>query len=138
MIASEIKQLKTGSRELRKFGLLVGGVFTALGVVSWLRHKPAAPWLLTPGVLLMVFGLLAPRTLKYIYLAWMSLAIVLGFVVSNILLTVFFFVVITPIGFIARCSGKDFLGLKLDSKAASYWLPREKKLRKPEEYERQF
>ncbi len=138
MIASEIKQLKTGPRELRKSGLLVGGVFTALGVVSWLRHKPAAPWLLTPGVLLMVFGLLAPRTLKYIYLAWMSLAIVLGFVVSNILLTVFFFVVITPIGFIARCSGKDFLGLKLDPKAASYWLPREKKLRKPEEYERQF
>ena len=126
MIASEIKQLKTGPRELRKFGLLVGGVFTALGLVSWLRHKPAAPWLLTPGIILMIFGLVAPRALKYIYIVWMSLAIVLGFVISNVLLTVFFFVVITPIGFIARCSGKDFLGLKLDPNAASYWLPREK------------
>jgi hypothetical protein len=138
MIRSEIKELKTGWRELRKFGLLVGLVFAALGVGSWLRHKPAAPYLLTPGVLLMFFALAAPRALKYVYIVWMSLAIVLGFVVSNILLTLFFFVIITPIGFIARCSGKDFLSLKPDRKAASYWLPREKKSRKPQEYERQF
>jgi Saxitoxin biosynthesis operon protein SxtJ len=136
MIRSEIRQLKTGPRDLRKFGLLVGGVFAALSV--WLRHKPAGPWLLTAGVLLMFFGWVAPRALKYVYLAWMSLAIVLGFVVSRVLLTLFFFLVITPIGFMARCSGKDFLGLKLDRKAASYWLPREKKSRRPEEYERQF
>jgi polyferredoxin len=138
LIRSEIKQLKTGPRELRNFGLLVGGVFTALGLLAWLRHKHAAPWLLTPGVLLMFFGLAASRALKFVYLAWMSMAIVLGFAVSTVLLTLLFFAVITPIGFIARCAGKDFLGLKLDPKAASYWMPREKRARKPQEYERQF
>jgi hypothetical protein len=138
MIRSEINQLRAGARELRKFGLLVGGVLAALGMVSWLRHKPSAPRLWAPGVLLMFFGWVAPRALKYVYLAWMSLAIVLGFVVSNVVLTLFFYVVIMPIGILARCAGKDFLGLKLDSNAASYWLPRERKLGKPEEYERQF
>jgi hypothetical protein len=138
MIRGEIQQLKTGPREWRKFGLLVGGVFTGLGVVSWLRHKAAAPYLLTPGVLLVFCGLVMSQALKYVYLLWMSLAIVLGFVVSSVLLFLLFCVVITPIGFLARCSGKDFLGLKLDPKAASYWLPREKKPRKPQDYERQF
>jgi hypothetical protein len=138
MIRGEIKELKTGPAELRKFGLLVGGVFALLGAVAWLRHKPVAPFLLTPGILLIFFGLAAPKALKYVYLVWMSLAIVLGFVVSNILLTLLFYAVVTPIGLMARCSGKDFLGLKLDPKAASHWLPCEKKARKPEEYERQF
>jgi Saxitoxin biosynthesis operon protein SxtJ len=137
-IRNEIKQLKTGARELCKFGLLVGGVFTALGAILLLRHRSAAPYFLAIGGFLIVAGLIAPRTLKYIYVVWMSLAIVLGFVVSGILLTLFFFLVITPIGLVARCFGNDFLSLKLDRTAASYWIPREHKPKTQAEYERQF
>ncbi len=39
MIRDEIKQLKTGARELCKFGLLVGGVFALLGLILLLRHR---------------------------------------------------------------------------------------------------
>ncbi|HZF02472.1 MAG TPA: SxtJ family membrane protein [Methylomirabilota bacterium] len=137
-IRDEIKQLKTGARELRKFGFLVGGVFAALGVVLLLRHRPAAPYLLGIGGFLILFGLIAPRALKHIYLVWMSLAVVLGFIVSSVLLTLFFFLVITPIGWVARCFGNDFLSLKLNRAAASYWIPRERKPKAPAEYERQF
>ena len=138
MIRDEIKQLKTGKRELRKFGLLVGGVFALLGVILLLRHRAAAPYFLIAGALLILPGLIVPRGLKFIYIAWMSLAIVLGFVVSGVLLILFFFLVITPIGLVARCLGNDFLNLKLDGAAASYWMPREHKPKSPVEYERQF
>ena len=138
MILEEIKQLKTGARELRKFGLLVGGVFAALGLVLWLRHRPSCPYFLAAGALLIGFGLVAPRALKYVYIAWMFLAIVLGFVVSNVLLVLFFFVVMTPIGLVARAVGKDFLSLKLQRAAPTYWIPRERKTKSPSEYERQF
>jgi uncharacterized iron-regulated membrane protein len=138
MIHCEIKQLKTGTRELRKFGLLVGGVFALLGVILLLRHRPAAPYFLIAGALLIMPGLIAPRVLKHIYIAWMSLAIVLGFVVSGVVLILFFLLIITPIGWVARCLGNDFLNLKLDRAAASYWMPREHKPKTPAEYERQF
>ena len=139
MILLDIKELKTGLRELRKFGLLVGGVFALLGLVWLLRGKPHYPWALFPGILLIAFGILLPRALKYIYIGWMSLAMVLGFIVSNVLLTLFFFVVITPIGLIARLSGKDFLRLKIDHAANSYWLSRESKPAKSAtDYDRQF
>jgi hypothetical protein len=138
MIRGEIKQLKTGARELRKFGLLVGGVFALLGVILLLRHRPAAPYFLIPGALLILSGLAAPRALKPIYIAWMSLAIVLGFVVSGVVLILFFLLVITPIGLAARCLGNDFLSLKLDRAAASYWTPRKHPPKSPAEYERQF
>ncbi len=138
MVRDEIKQLKTGPRDLRKFGLMVGGVFAALGLIMLLRHKPHYPWFLTPGIILIVAGAVVPKALKYVYIAWMSLAIVLGLIVSTILLTLFFFLVVTPIGLVARMVGKDFLRLKLDKQASSYWIPRPKTPKAPAEYERQF
>jgi hypothetical protein len=139
MLFKDIKELKTGKRELRNFGLLVGGVFVVLGVLFLLRHKPHYGWFLVPGIGLMVMGVIIPAALKQVYIGWMSLAIVLGFIVSNVVLTLFFFLVITPIGLVARAVGKDFLRLKLDRKASTYWLPRERHLAKTQaDYERQF
>src|SRR5258707_12596162 len=137
MILEEIKTLKTSERDLRKFGLLVGAIFAAL--CSWLRHKPAAPYLFTIGILLVFFGWVAPRALKYVYIVWMSLAIVLGFLGSSVLLTLFFFAVITPIGLLARLCGKDFLSLRLDAKTPTYWIARARNTSKsPTQYEQQY
>lgn len=139
MIREELKHLSTTPRDLRKFGLLVGGVFALLGGWFLFRHKPVGPYLLAPGALLMLLGLVLPRILRPIYIAWMAMAFVLGLIVSTILLTLFFFLVITPTGLIARLLGKDFLSRKLDRRATSYWLPRDRTTaRPPSDYERQF
>ena len=139
MIREEIKELKTGIRELRNFGLLVGAVLVALGVLFLMRGKARYPYFLAPGVLLLFFGAVFPRALKYIYLAWMSLAIVLGFFVSTLILTLFFILVITPIGLAARLLGKDFLRLKLDRRGSTYWISRKSRPpRSPAEYGQQF
>jgi hypothetical protein len=138
MIREDIKQLKTGERELRKFGWLVGGVLAALGTFMWLRHKIYFPYFLGPGIALVVSGFLFPKALKYVYIAWMSVAIVIGFVVSTVILTIFFLLVITPIGLIARLCRKDFLSLKIQRKAPTYWIPRERLVKTAAEYEQQF
>jgi len=139
MIREEIKQLKTGTRELRNFGLLVGAVFAMLGLLFWMRSKPHYPYFLVLGSLLLVFGAAFPRALKHVYVAWMSLAIVLGFIVSTVILTLFFILVITPIGLTARLLGKDFLRLKLDRRESTYWISRKSRPpRSPAEYGQQF
>jgi hypothetical protein len=137
-IREDIKQLKTGDRDLRKFGIMVGGVFAVLGVLLLLRHKAHYPYFLWPGVGLVALGATVPRALKWIYIVWMSLAFVLGFVMAHVILTLFFFLVITPTGLLARLTGKDFLSLKLDRAAPSYWIPRDPKPKLPADYERQF
>ena len=137
-IREDIKQLKTDSATLRKFGLAVGGVFLGLGLLFLWRHPNRTPYFAWPGGVLMALGIVAPQLLRWVYIAWMSLAFVLGFVMAHVILTLFFFFVITPVGLLARLTGKDFLSLKLDHAAKSYWLPREQKARKPEDYERQF
>jgi hypothetical protein len=138
MILEDLKQLKSGPRELRKFGLMVGGVFAGLGLLAWVRGKPHFPWLLTPGAGLMLLGLIFPRSLKPVYLAWMSVALVLGFIVSHVILVLLFLLAITPIGLAARLCGRDFLRLKIDRSASSYWLRREQTAKSKADYERQF
>jgi hypothetical protein len=139
MIREELKDLQTDPAALRKFGLTVGGVFVLIGGWFLFRHKPLGPFLLIPGALLVTFGLVLPKTLKHAYVGWMALAFSLGLIVSTLLLTLFFFVVVTPIGLATRLLGKDFLAQKLDLQAQSYWLSRDPSVvRQRSDYERQF
>ena len=137
-IRDDIKGLKTGDRDLRKFGLMVGGVFAALGILMLLRHKAHYPYFLLPGTVLVLFGAILPRALKWIYIAWMSVAFVLGFVMAHLILAVLFYLILTPLGLVARLAGKDFLSLKLDRAAKSYWIPRAQNSKSASDYERQF
>jgi hypothetical protein len=138
MIRTELKRLKLGPKDLRKFGLLVGGAFLLLGGWFLFRHKSWYPWFLAPGVLLVGLGLVAPRALKQAYLGWMAMAFALGLVVSTVLLTLFYYLVVTPVGLLAKLVGKDFLGLRRSASARSYWLPRQGGPRPPADYEQQF
>jgi hypothetical protein len=138
MIREELQELSTSKRDLRKFGLVVGGVFLLLGGLFLWRHKPLWPCFLTPGVLLAFFGLAAPRMLKVVYIAWMALAFSMGLVVSTLVLCICFFLIITPLALVGRICGKDFLSEKLDPNAKSYWLRREVLARQPADYEQQF
>ncbi|MHB8522748.1 MAG: SxtJ family membrane protein [Limisphaerales bacterium] len=139
MIREELNQLKSGPKELRKFGLTVGAVFLLLaGWLCW-RHRPAGPYLLIPGAPLVVLGLAYPRCLRWVYLAWMTAAFVMGALVSTVLLTVFFYLIFTPVGWLARSLGRDFLHRKWEPQAKSYWLARDPSTPKQRsDLERQF
>jgi polyferredoxin len=139
MIREELKSLKTSTRELRRFGLTVGVVFLLLATWFGWRGKWFYPYLLAVGVGLIVPGLVFPAVLRPVYIAWMAMAFMVGLVVSTFLLTLFFYIVVTPIGIAARLFGKDFLSEKWNTEANSYWLPvRRSEPRRKEEFEQQF
>ena len=138
MIGQELRSLPCSKRDLRNFGLLVGGIFLLLSAWFFFRHKPAAPYLLIPGAPLFLCGLIAPTTLRLAYLIWMSLGLILGLIVGTILLTIFYFTVMTPIGWIARLTGRDFMNRKFERNAATYWTPRPASELTPARLEQQF
>jgi len=137
-IRQQINDLKTDTPDLRKFGLLVGGVLCGFGLLLLLRHKTNYPYFFWPGAVLIAFGSIWPRALKYPYIAWMTMAFALGFVMSHVILTLFFFLLVTPISLFARLVGKDFLRKKRDPQATTYWIPREAAAKTPENYEQQY
>jgi len=125
MLREEIKNIETGNKKLREFGLLVGGVLGLFACLFWWREKPFYPYLFAVSLALIFCGALLPRVLKPIYVAWMTAALLIGWVMSRVLLSLVFYLIVTPIGFLARLMGKDFLDLKFKDDKESYWIPRE-------------
>ena len=66
----------------------------------------------------------------------MTLALLMGWVMSRVLLTALFYLTVTPIGLFLRLSGKDLLGIRSVVKKDNYWNPH--KTRAKEDYENQF
>ena len=127
------------SAELRRFGLTVGGIFLVLGVLSrWRGHvwPPIVFW--TVGVLLVVPGAIAPMVLGPVKRVWMGAAGLLGEVNSRIILTIFFYLVIAPVGWVLRTFFRDPLDRALDDDRATDWVKRERRPLDPARYEQQF
>lgn len=98
-------------KQLRDFGLSVGAVLLLVGGVLLWRH-PAwnahwAAW--GVSVLLIAFGAAAPLLLKRLYQPWMALAFVLGLVVTTVLLSVLYLLILPLFRLVATLSGKDSL-----------------------------
>ena len=137
-IAQEIRELSPGRRDLRQFSWLVGGILLAIAAVAWYYGKGWYPVPAAVGAPLVVFGTVLPRSVKWFYYAWMSLAVVLGFVMTRVILTIFFFVVLTPTGLVFRLLGRDALHRKIDRRAPTYWLEKEYPIADRSRYEKFF
>ncbi|OGU63946.1 MAG: hypothetical protein A2W30_06195 [Ignavibacteria bacterium RBG_16_36_9] len=138
MLKEEFKHIKETNKDLRKFGLTVGGVLAAIAALLFYFEKPSAIYYAVIGGLLILFGALFPQLLKPLNKLWMGLAIVLGFFMSRVILTVLFYLVLTPISFLAKLVGKKFMVLKYNKSANTYWEKRTIIQKKQIDYERQF
>ena len=124
--------------ELRKFGVTVGIVMILLGVLFLWREKEWYFYLPVVATFFLFLGLFRPFLLKPIYKIWMILAILIGWFVTRIIIIILFYLVVTPIGLLARLSAKDFLKTKFNRNANSYWIPRKAIKFDKIKYENQF
>ena len=119
---SREEQVKAGSD--RSFGLVFAGFFALMSALSWWRGHTSWHWALPLAVLFLIVAYTYPRALGPLNRLWLKLGLLLYKVVNPIVLGLLFFITITPIGMIMRATGKDFLRLKLDRGAKSYWIER--------------
>ena len=113
---------KKTDKELRRFGLVMTIPLALLGALFLWKGKPAAPWLFGAAGFFLLTGLIAPRILAPIEIVWMAFARVLNVVVTFIILTILFYLVITPFGLIMRLFGKELIPKRFDTTQSSYWI----------------
>ena len=138
VIMEEVKAVKTDRAHLRKFGLTMGVAFAIFGGILFWRDHTVAPYLFIIAAAFLFLAALVPKALKQVQAFWMTLAVVLGWVMTRVLLGIVFFIGITPLAFIARVVGKRFLDLKFEPDRESYWEKRESPTKGMERYESQF
>ena len=134
----EIKNIKSEKSDLRKFGITIGVILLIItGFLFW-KEKESFQILLTFGVTLCILGIVIPFILKPIYWVWMIFATILGWIMTRVILSLLFYIIVTPIGLIPRFFGKQFLELRWDKSKESYWNFRTNEHLKKENYEKQF
>lgn len=115
--------IKTDPFSLRTFGFGLAVILSGFaGIGYWLNSTPNF-WLLCAGMLSAFLTIISFRLLLPIYYPWMIIARLLGMIITYILLTITYYLVLMPIGFIMRFTSNDPLSRKWGG--ASYWEERE-------------
>lgn len=110
------------TKELRKFGFVMTIAFGLLAGVLFWKGKFAWVYLASLSSVFLLPALIYPRLLSPVEYYWMAFAEKLGEIMTRVILTLLFFLVVTPLGLCIRLFGKDLLGIKIDKDAESYWI----------------
>ena len=122
-IKKELKELDVSRVQLIKFGFVVGGILLLLALVALYHAKMHTFYVVAvPGIILFTLGVIAPMWLRGAYKVWMGLSFTLGAFVGMIILSVLYYLFVTPIALLVLL----FKGNPLEhvSKEGSYWIPR--------------
>lgn len=136
-ILQEIKDIKSERKDLYHFGLTLGIFFGLLAAWLGWRGRSTFPVFAILSVVFLFFGVATPLWLKPIQKVWMTAAVLIGWVMTRVILTVLFFVILTPVSLLSRMLGSRFLDIGFKTDAATYWRPRPKEP-EPHNYESQF
>jgi hypothetical protein len=88
--------------------------------------------------MLLIPAAVSPVILRPLNKIWMTIAIILGWFMTRVILSILFYLVLTPMGWIAKIVGKEFLDINWKRKSDSYWIKRKKINIEKIDYERQF
>ena len=89
------------------------------------------------GGFIALSGFISLRLTRYIYIVLIAVTLPIGLTVSFLLMAVFYFGLITPLGCIFRLIGRDALCRRFDRQTKSYWIPHEQAT-KTQRYFQQF
>lgn len=125
-----LERVPASPREIRNFGLLFALLALLAGV--WFLWKGWGGWEWLAGLagFFLLTGLAVRSVLRPVYIGWMYFAQVLAWVNTRVILTLFFYLVMTPVGLALRLLGKDPMHRRPDPEGASYWI-----IRTPEPYD---
>ena len=126
-------------RQARNFGLMLLPILLGLAGIAWWRGRERAAVIM--GVLSVIPPILTfaafPLWFRF-FEAWMKFAEILSWVMTRVILSVFYFGFLTPIGFVMRLFREDPLNRNWKKRQPSYWIDKKPVAHSVERYEKQF
>ncbi|MFL6245123.1 MAG: SxtJ family membrane protein [Thermoanaerobaculia bacterium] len=107
-------------RTITSFALIVSGALLAIAAYQrWRGVRPAVVIaLVSIAAVLLLLAAIAPALLRPVYRGWMRVGEALGWINTRVLLTLVFFLVVTPIGVLMRLFGRSPI---TTARRDSYW-----------------
>jgi hypothetical protein len=121
----------------RSFGISVGGVLCVIAaLLLWRGRTGRAEVVGAIGAVLMLAGLTYPPLLEYPSAAWWRFSRALGYANARVLLSIVFFLVLTPLAIVWRIAGKDPLARRRRNWRG--WTPYPARYRDAKHFDRMF
>ena len=128
----------TDKKEIRKFGLIVLLFFGTLCALAVWREKTVPTCFFGTLASLGALFVLLPGPSRPIYAGWLRVAHLIGKTITVLILTLAYFLVITPAAFLKRIFGGRPLPVRPDSKASSYWVERTEPVQPKDRFLKRF
>ena len=100
----------------KNFGIVFFIVFLLIALWPLLNENEIRIWSLVISLIFLILGLMNSIYLTPLNSIWFRLGILLGTLVSPIVMSIVFFVVVTPISLMMKLFNKNLLGLKKNNK----------------------
>ena len=128
----------TDTREIRRFGLIALLFFGSLSALAFWKERPVPTFLFGILGLLGACLLLFPSRARPLYEGWRKCAHIIGRIVAGLVLTLAYFLVITPSAWLKRVLGGRPLPVRPDRKRSSYWVERREAAQPRERFLKRF
>jgi hypothetical protein len=115
-------------RDLRQFaGIWFPAFFALVGAFVWYRlgSLQMAAFIWGTAFVISLVGFFVPAFMRVIFVGWMVASYPIGWTISHLILTVIYFLVLTPIGLLVRLVVGDPMQRRFDRSAKTYWVPHE-------------
>ena len=109
----------------RNFGLVFFFVFLIVRIWPIISGESIRIWSVAISLVFLILGLMNSKVLTPLNKLWFKFGIILGAIVAPVIMSIIFFLVITPIGLIMKIMGKDLLNKKYDRIKKTYWIKRD-------------
>ena len=118
----------------KSFGYLFFGIFLALAVWVYVKNQNLNFWLIGTSTVFLVLTLIKSKLLDVLNDLWIKFGELLGKIIAPIVMSIVFFLIVTPIGLVLKIVKKDLLKLKFNNDK-SYWIEKSKTI---ESMDKQF
>ncbi|MEL0116116.1 MAG: SxtJ family membrane protein [Pelagibacteraceae bacterium] len=118
----------------KSFGYLFFGIFLALAVWVYVKNQNLNYWLIGTSTVFLVLTLIKSKLLDVLNDLWIKFGELLGKIIAPIVMSIVFFLIVTPIGLVLKIVKKDLLKLKFNNDK-SYWIEKNKTI---ESMDKQF
>ena len=108
----------------RNFGIIFSIFFFIISLWPLLNSNNIRIWALAISLIFLSLALLNSKLLTPLNKLWMKFGLIIGSIISPIVMSIIYFGVVTPTGFILRLFKKDVLNLKFN-KDKTYWVKKD-------------
>ena len=129
---------QTNKKEIRIFGLIAFLFFGSLCAIGIWREKVFVTYFFGALSAVGLGHIIFPVFMSPVHRRWLIIAHYIGRIITTIILTLAYYLVITPSGLLKRAFGGPLLPAKPDHNRSTYWVDRSEPVQPKERFFKRF